>query len=101
MPAEHARELMRPYLVIRGTAAPNSVVRLKIDYVNRLFGVLGLRGTAAQVDLPVAKDGTWTSKPLDISSLLSSRGTEYTITAVAISQNEERSPTATLKLTGK
>jgi len=83
--------------VIRGTAQPNSTVRLKIDYTSKVLGILGVRGTAAQVDVKADKDGKWETKPLDVSSMLGSRGTEYTLTAVAINSNEERSQVTTLK----
>lgn len=86
-------------LVVRGTAAPNSTVRLKIDYANPVLGVLAVRGTAAEVEIPVDKDGKWASEPINISSLFSSKDTRYTITATAVSPNEEISTPTTLQLT--
>src|SRR5262249_13116993 len=88
-------------LVLRGTAPPNSVVRLKIEYLNRVFGVLGLKGTADEEDIKVGPDGHWTSRPGDISTLLGSRGTEYTITALTVSRNNVPSTPTTLRIGGR
>lgn len=86
-------------LIVRGTAAPNSTVRLKIDYVNPVLGVLAVRGTAAEMDIPVDKNGKWASDGIDISSLFNSKDTKYTITAATVSPNEEVSSPTTLRLT--
>jgi hypothetical protein len=87
-------------LVVRGTATPNSTVRLKVDYAEPVLGgALALRGTAAQVDIPVDKNGRWTSEPLDISSRFGSKDTKYTLTAVAVNKDEEESTPISLRLT--
>jgi hypothetical protein len=88
-------------LVVRGTGTANSTVLLKIEYVNRVLGVFAVRGTAAEQEIPVDSSGRWVSKPIDISSVLGGRGTEYTISAVAVTPNNERSPISTLKFTGR
>jgi hypothetical protein len=86
-------------LVVRGTAQPNSIVRLKIDYANRVIGgVLGLRGTATQVDIKVDNEGKWQSPPLKVESLFGRRDTDYTLSAVAVNANEEPSPVTTLRI---
>ena len=86
-------------LVVRGTAAANSTIRLKVEYANPVIGGLAVRGTAAQVEISVDKNGNWQSEPLTLSSLFGSRNTKYTLTAVAISQNDEESEPVTLHLT--
>src|SRR5439155_1000551 len=87
-------------LIVRGAAAPNSTVRLKFEYVDRVLGVLGVRGTADEQQIKVGADGKWASKPIDMSSLFGSRGrTEYTLTATAVSPNDEKSPATVLRFT--
>ncbi len=88
-------------LIVRGTGTANSSVLLKIEYTNRILGVLAVRGTAAEQEISVDSSGRWVSKPIDISSVLGGRGTEYTITAVAVTANNERSPISTFKFSGK
>ena len=51
-------------LIIRGTAAPNSTVVLKFEYVDRVLGVLGVRGTADEQQIKVGADGKWALKPI-------------------------------------
>jgi hypothetical protein len=88
-------------LVIRGRGTPNSTIRLKVDYTNKVLGLFAVRGTAAEQEIVVGANGIWESKPIDASSLLGNRGTEYLITAVAVGSNDERSAITTLKLTSK
>jgi hypothetical protein len=83
--------------VIRGTAQPNSTVRLKITYTSKVLGFLGARGIAAEADVKVDKDGKWETKPLQLASVIGAQGTEYTLTVVAINSNDESSPVATLR----
>jgi hypothetical protein len=86
-------------LIVRGTAQPNSIVRLKVDYANRVIGgILGLKGTATQVDIKVDNDGKWQSPPLKVESLFGRRDTDYTLSAVAVNANEEPSPVTTLRI---
>jgi hypothetical protein len=83
--------------VIRGTAQPNSTVRLKITYTSKVLGFLGARGLAAEADVKADKDGKWETKPLELASLIGAQGKEYTMTVVAINDNDERSAVTTLR----
>jgi hypothetical protein len=82
---------------IRGTAQPNSTVRLKITYTSKVLGFLGARGIAAESDIKADKDGKWETKPLQLASVIGAQGTEYTMTVVAINENDERSSVTTLR----
>jgi hypothetical protein len=84
-------------LVVRGTAPPNSTVRLKIDYTGKVLGLLGVKGTASQVDVPVNAAGKWETPPLNLSNLPAARGTEYTLTALTVNANAQESAVTTLR----
>ncbi len=86
-------------LVIRGRGTPNSTIQLRVDYQNKVLGIFAVRGTAAEQEILVGANGVWESRPIDASSLLGKKGTEYTITAMAIGPNEEKSAVTTLRLT--
>lgn len=85
-------------LVIRGTGAPNSIVRLKMDYTQKVLGILGVRGTASQQEIQVGPDGKWATKPLDLGSLLRSRDTQLTLSATTINARQQESPVTTLRI---
>lgn len=85
-------------LVVRGTATPNSLVRIKVDYNSRALGVLGVKGTVAQQEIKVGPDGKWASTPIELSSLFGRRDTQYTLTAYTVTPTDERSPITTLRI---
>jgi hypothetical protein len=85
-------------LVIRGTGVPGSTVRLKVDYREKVLGVLGVKGTAAQMDVVVRPNGKWESKPIDLGSLLRSRDTELTVSAMAVNSRQQESPLTTQRI---
>ena len=84
-------------LVVRGRATPNSKVRLKVDYENRLFGLVALRGTAVDAIVTTDRNGNWASAPINLGGIAGSRGVEYTLSATAISATEEQSDTTTAR----
>ncbi|HLK55128.1 MAG TPA: stalk domain-containing protein [Chthonomonadaceae bacterium] len=88
-------------LIIKGKATPNTQVHVKVDYRNRLLGVVGVQGTAADTVVNVDKNGFWQTDPINLSGLFNSRGVEYTITAISTNAFAEKSGQATLKLKGK
>jgi hypothetical protein len=87
-------------LIVKGRGTPKTIIRLRVDYANKLLGIFALKGTAAQQDIEVKPDGTWESKPIDTSSL-PTRDTEYTITVVGVGQNDERSDAVSVKIKGR
>ena len=84
-------------LVIRGTATPNSKVRVKVDYRNRVFGLVAVQGTAADTTVTTDKNGNWQTEPINIGGILGSKGVEYTISATAMNAADEKSDTTTTK----
>lgn len=84
-------------LIVRGKATPNSRVRVKVDYQNKVFGLIAMRGTAADAIVTTDKSGNWESAPVNVGGILGSKGVEYTITATAISATDEQSDTTTAR----
>lgn len=84
-------------LVICGKAAPNTQVHVKIDYQNRLLGVLAVQGTAADLTVDVDKNGQWQTPPITLGGLLGGRGMEYTISATTVNAADQTSDTTQVK----
>jgi Copper amine oxidase N-terminal domain len=84
-------------LVVRGKATPNSKVRVKVDYRNRVFGLVALQGTAADTTVTADKEGNWQTEPINIGGILGSKGVEYTISATSMNAADEKSDTTTTK----
>ncbi|MEI6914670.1 MAG: stalk domain-containing protein, partial [Armatimonadota bacterium] len=86
-------------LVIAGTAQRGSKVRLSVDYVRTVFGVLGLNGTLAEQVVDVDQNGKFVTKAIDLSSV-KGKNTEFTITATAENIQGEVSEPAVVVVTG-
>ena len=75
-------------LVVKGSAAPGSTVRVTINYVSKeLGGILPVSGSSGSKDVVVDKNGEWTAADfaLKIRTLFgSSRDTVFTITATQL-----------------
>ena len=84
-------------LIIRGKATPNSKVQVRVDYRNRVLGIVALQGTAADTVVTADKNGNWQTEPINIGGILGSRGVEYTISATAVNAANEKSDTITSK----
>jgi hypothetical protein len=84
-------------LVIRGKATPNTQVHVKVDYQNRLLGVLAVQGTAADLTVDVDKNGQWQTPPINLGGLLGGRGMEYTISATAVNAADQTSDPTQVK----
>lgn len=88
-------------LVVRGKALPNGHVRVKIDYRNRILGVVALQGTALETTVSTDRNGNWETAPLSIGTILGNHGVEYTISATAVNSADEPSETTTTRFTVK
>lgn len=91
------RALSNP-LVISGTTSRNTRVHVRVDYVNKVLGVVALQGTAADLIVDADRNGNWQTAPINLVRILSNRGVEYTISATAINGAGELSPTTVLKV---
>jgi len=84
-------------LVVRGKATPNTKVQVRIDYSSKVLGLLPLQGTATSVVVNVDKNGNWQTDPIDLSTLISNKNTQYTLSATGVNANNEQSQTAVMK----
>jgi hypothetical protein len=85
-------------LVLKGKAAPGSVVRIKIEYRKTALGVIDLRGTVADLEVTADSKGYWETESIDMSTGIGSGPTTFTVTAVTVGANDKMSDPATLKL---
>lgn len=81
-------------LVVRGTAAPDSRVSLRVEYSTSVLGAVRVGGTLSSQTVEVNANGQWQSANINLDTLISGRDTTYTITATTLNQaGEESSPT--------
>ena len=75
-------------LTVRGSAVPNSTVRVTISYTSKaLGGILPISGQSGTKDVNVGKDGEWIAEsiPLQVRSLFNmNRDTVFTIAATQL-----------------
>ena len=84
-------------LVIKGKATPNTQVRVKVDYRNKVLGLLALQGTAADTVVKADKNGNWQTEPINLSSLFNNRNVDYTITATSVNAADQESEPTTMQ----
>lgn len=87
-------------VTVSGIAPPLSTVRVTVGYDTKAAGnLVNLTGTAATREVTADAAGNWSvdSLPLSGNALFSdSRNTQYTITAVTVDPNGQRSPESTI-----
>jgi len=85
-------------VVLRGKAAPGSVVRIKIEYKKTALGVIDLKGTVADLEVTADSKGNWTTESIDMDTGLGAGPTTFTVTAVTVGADDKTSEPAVLKL---
>lgn len=81
-------------LVIRGTATPNTKIKLRISYRGKLAGLLTVKGSALDTTVTADKDGAWETQEVNLRGI--GNGVEYTLTAVSVNASDEESPVTTM-----
>jgi len=85
-------------LSVKGTAAPDTTVTVKVDYINKVLGgLVSMNGSVGTKEVKADGRGYWETDgiPLQSNSLLGSAGnTVYTIAATAQNGGGETSDTA-------
>ncbi len=86
-------------VTVKGTAAPESRVRIRLEYATT---VLGMRMTGAITEqvLDVNTKGEFASQPISLGTLVKGKNTEYTLTAATVEASGEESETVTVTFTG-
>lgn len=78
-------------MIISGRSARNARVHVRVEYRNRVLGVIALQGTAADTTVTADRQGNWQCDPINLGGILGNRGVEYTITATSINAVGEMS----------
>ena len=87
-------------LIVTGTAAPNSRVRLKVDYVTTVLGALKLTGSVGEQVVDVDDQGKFGSEPINLGTLVKGKNTKYTITAVTVGASGQESEASKVEFSG-
>lgn len=90
---------VRRAIVVKGTADPNSVVRVTITYSNQLHGILRLAGEVTSQDLSAGSDGQFRMGPIALDGPLATPGLKFNIKAYY--PNRADHGTAIVTVTGK
>lgn len=85
-------------LIIRGRGMPNSTVRLKIDYAEKVLGVLAVKGVAGQMEVTVGANGRWETRPIDLGSLSRSRDAQINVTVTAVNSRQQESTPVKMRI---
>jgi hypothetical protein len=88
-------------LTVRGTATPNAEIRIRIDYVSKLGGLLPVKGVALDTAVHAGKDGKWETEEVNLRGLLSNSKAEYTLTVIATNSDGEDSEPAVMVFTAR
>jgi len=78
-------------LLVRGTADPDSSVRITITYSNGLSGILKLAGEVASETVAVGKDGMFRMGPVPLEGSLATDGLQFMIKAYYINRTDHGS----------
>lgn len=84
-------------LQIEGTAAPNTRVRLRLDYQTTVLGALTMTGVLTEQTVDADGDGRFKSEPINLGTLVKGKGTTYTLTAVSVGATGEESEPAVVR----
>jgi hypothetical protein len=90
-------------LNVAGTAPPDSLVRVKVDYKSTLGGLLPVGGSAGTFEVAADRDGNWSASalPTDFGELFGGdRDTEFIVTASDVDNNGDESPASTVTVDG-
>ncbi len=71
-------------VVIQGTATAADRVRVKVEYVGSLLGLLRTTGTVHEAEYKVNEDGTFNTDNISLRGLLNNNADEYIVTVTAI-----------------
>lgn len=85
-------------IVLRGTAAPGSRVRIKVDYSKVSLGFFKTTGTISETEVVADDNGRWKTDSIDLATGLGGGSTTYNVTAVTVGANGKTSEVAKLTL---
>jgi hypothetical protein len=89
-------DFVQPPLVLRGTAAPNARVRIKVDYATTVVGGFRLTGGLYEGEVVANTAGAWQTDSIPLRLLVSGEDTVYTVTASLVVPAGQTSPEPTV-----
>jgi hypothetical protein len=87
-------------LVVTGTAPRNSSVHLRVGYSTTILGVFETTGELSDQTVNVDSMGKFRSSPIQLTTLLKGKNTQYTITATTMSATGQESEPTTVTVKG-
>lgn len=88
-------------LTIKGTATNSKVVRIKVEYVSSLLGILETSGLVRELEVEVKADGTFATDAIQLKGVLGSKADRYKVTVTAISAKGRESDPVVVDYRGK
>jgi hypothetical protein len=85
-------------ITIEGRAAPGARVQIRVDYVQTLLGAFRTTGTVADVVVDADENGRFRTRTIDLDTGLGRSGVTYTVTAVTLGANDQKSQAAKLTI---
>ena len=97
-PAQGA-EVKSP-ITIKGNGTAGSSVRLRIEYVTTVLGMMDMKGTITDQMVEVDSNGNFASRPISLGTLVKGKNTAYTLTATTVDASGEESAPTTVTFKG-
>ncbi len=87
-------------VVFKGTAEKAKTVKVRVEYISSVFGLLQTSGLVKEVEVEVAADGTFTTGSIALRGPLGSNPDSYQVTLTSISSNGRESEPVTINFKG-
>lgn len=87
-------------VTFKGTAEKAKTVRIRVEYISSIFGLLQTSGLVKEVEVEVASDGSFTSESIALRGPLGSNPDSYKVTMTSISSTGRESESVTIEFKG-
>jgi hypothetical protein len=87
-------------VIFKGTAEKAKTVRIRVEYVSSVFGLLQTSGLVQEVEVEVAADGSFSTETIALRGPLGSNPDSYNVTMTAISSSGRESEPVTVSFKG-
>ncbi len=84
--------------VFKGKADPGAKVQIRIEFSQRVFGAIPMKGVIGDIEITANDKGVWESQEIDLDTGLGRSNITYTVTAVTVGEGDKRSEAVKISL---
>jgi hypothetical protein len=85
-------------IILKGKAAPNAKVQIRIDFSQKIFNAIPMTGLIAEIEVEADAKGNWETREIDLDTGLGRSNITYTVSAVTAGADDKRSEVAKITL---